>query len=50
MPRGIVVTMLYSTSVYSRGRDMDEAGEMEGEMEGRDGGKDVACRMLSSQH
>lgn len=37
MPRGIVVTMLYSTSVYSREkdrgmRDRETEGEMEGEM------------------
>lgn len=42
MPRGIVVTMLYSTSVYSGEEDTREA-------EGGDGGRDAVCRMLSSQ-
>ena len=42
VPRGIVVTMLYSTSVYSRERETHGWG-------GRDGGWDAACRMLSSR-
>lgn len=41
MPRRIVVTMLYSTSVYS--------GEGDTHVRGRGGGRDAVCRTLSSQ-